>query len=331
MTDTTHRVGVFGWVTDTGGVNHFRVLEPLRVLEDLGVNVISGRLMTDDILSQVDTVLVHTPHGASDVEALEKLACLDTHRIVVDIDDWMWGPDYKPFKEHYTDDVLYRLYRAVQYAHVVTTPSPRIAEYLSRLNPNVHVVPNTVPAWVLGHAMPIREAPTLGWQTSSSHANDWTAPTCTGVVKFLNDHPDWHVAMYGPAPARLAGLADRPGVKCVPWVRSMDVYYRNISMDVGIGPLRDTPFNRAKSALRAVDYAALGVVAVLPDLDPYRGWVEDGITGRLVTSGKSLRGVLNEVADGPTRWQLAQNARKWAAQWTTEYNIQRWVDAWQTA
>lgn len=101
-------------------------------------------------------------------------------------------------------------------------------------------------------------------------------------------------------------------------------------MDIGIGPLRDTRFNRAKSSLRAIEYAALGIVAVLPDLPIYHGWVEDGVTGRLITPSRTLAGVLHEIADPYTRRQMASAARARAAGWTTEANIGRWLEAWHS-
>lgn len=325
--DTRHRVGVYGWVTSTTGVNHYRVTEPLRVLGAHGVNVNHGRILSNEILSTCDTLLGHTIHTERDTEAWQDLAAKDSHRLVLDVDDWMWQPDYQPFRDHFTPDTLARLFRNVAVAHVVTTPSPAIADFLAQYNPNVWVVPNTVPEWLLAWKMPRRQAPTLGFQCSDSHAPDFTQATIRSMIRFLNLHSDWHLHVYGANPG---ALANQPGVHHTPWKPSVYEHYRTISLDIGIGPLRDTPFNRGKSALRAIEYAALGIVAVLPDLPIYRGWVEDGVTGRLVDKGRTLAGVLHEVSDPTTRFTMAKAARARAAQWTTETNIGRWLEAWHS-
>ena len=324
---TVHRTGVYGWSPGSGGVHRHRIAEPLRVLRTLGYNAQSGHQLDDVILSQVDTVLVHTLNDERNSYAWELLAKSDSHRMVIDVDDWMWRPDWKPFRDSYTPDRLARLFRNVELAHVVTTTTDVIAEYLSRYNSNVHVVPNTVPAWLLDHPSPYRERPVVGYQGSTHHMADWTVDDQNQLGRFLTRNPDWLARFYGNF--TITGADGR--VEVIPWQPDHEVYWRTMSMDVGIGPLRNTPFNRAKSSLRAVEYAALGVVAVLPDLPPYRGWVDDGVTGRLVRPGQRLSRILGDLAAQPHQLAaMAANARLRAAQWTTEASIGRWIGAWNS-
>ncbi len=329
IVDTRHRVGVYAWSPGTGGVHHYRIAEPLRVLASNGYPASTGIELSDPILETVDTVLGHMLHTEEATEAWQRLAKLDSHRLVLDVDDAMWAPDWHPFARHYTPDVLARVYANVRAAHVVTTPSEVIAEHLAKYNRNVWLVPNTVPAWLLDHRMPDRDRPTIGWQGSPSHAQDWTHAQQLNLAKFLVRNESWGLHLYGTNPGGFA----RFGQRCLytPWVNSVDDYHRRLSFDIGIGPLRDTQFNRSKSGLRAIEYAALGIVSVLPDLPPYRRWVRDGITGRLVRSHQTLRGVLQEVADDqPGRLAMATNARATARNWTTEARIKDWVTAWES-
>lgn len=330
LESTRHRVGVYGWSPGSGGVHHHRIGEPLRVLREHGVHVATGVELDDDILNRCDTVLVHTLHGERESEAWRTLERLDSHRLVLDVDDAMWAPDFPAFRDHYTPEVLGRLYDNIRRAHVVTTPSEVIADHLLDYNPNVHVVPNTVPEWILGHRMPERARRTVGYQGSHSHARDWAGSAQIQLFKFLRDHEHWGLAVYGSD--RPASWPESNRVQFYPWSGSVDAYYRSLSMDVMIGPLRDTAFNRAKSSLRAVEAAAFGIVAVLPDLEPYRGWVEDGVTGRLVHRYQTMRQVLTEVAamDPEELGKMAARARDRAESWTTEASIGRWVEAWNS-
>jgi glycosyltransferase involved in cell wall biosynthesis len=104
-------------------------------------------------------------------------------------------------------------------------------------------------------------------------------------------------------------------------------------MDVGIGPLRDTRFNRCKSDLRAREYMALGIVPVLPFVGPYRQSFVDGHTGRHVFGHQTLSGVLREVAKDPAhRAAMSAAAREVARRdFTTEGNLERIVEAWTSA
>lgn len=51
---------------------------------------------------------------------------------------------------------------------------------------------------------------------------------------------------------------------------------------IGLSPVLETPFNRCKSAIKAMDYAALGLAVLASDGPVYRGSVADGAAGQLV-------------------------------------------------
>jgi hypothetical protein len=310
-------------------VNFFRVREPLRVLAEHGNRAFAGAELYDGILETVDTVLTHSLWDEVNSGAWELLAKQDTHRLVLDVDDAMWAPDWHIFRKHWTGENLQRLYRNVAIAHVVTTPSEVIAAHLSRYNHNVQVVPNTVPKWLTEWTMPWSMGPSVGYQGSSSHVTDWTAAQAHQLARFLARHDEWHINLFG----EFGDVQGPPGRTHVDgWRSSVTEHWQRLSMTVGIGPLRDTLFNRCKSSLRAVEYAALGIIAVLPDLEPYRGWVVDGWTGRLIRSHQTLSGVLQEVAsmEIEDREKMAARARGHAADWTTEARVGDWVKAWDS-
>lgn len=52
--------------------------------------------------------------------------------------------------------------------------------------------------------------------------------------------------------------------------------------DIGLSPLKANAFNRCKSEIKVLDYAALGAVPVVSDIAPYRDAVRDGVDGFLV-------------------------------------------------
>lgn len=319
--------GVLGWTTASNGVHFHRITEPIRVLkDDHGQNALHSDRLDDDVLSTVDTVVSSMLHTEQQTQAWHALAAAGSHRLVLDLDDWMWNPDWHVFSKAYTPENLARLYSNVERAHVVTTPSPLIASYLTRFNDNVWVVPNTVPAYTLSM---VRQHDTkmrwVGYQGSPSHERDW-GTVAVSVGKFLRDHPSWGVGFIGLDPGDLTRF---PSFH-LRWTGDRHNYYRAVAIfDVGIGPLRNSMFNAAKSSLRAIEYAALGVVPVLPDMDPYRAVIKTGVNGVLIRSHETHRGVLTDLAADPDHLaRMSAQARIDAQQWTTEANIGNWVEAW---
>jgi hypothetical protein len=53
---------------------------------------------------------------------------------------------------------------------------------------------------------------------------------------------------------------------------------------IGLAPLLDTPFNAGKSPIKAMDYAAMGLVVLASDTPVYRGSIADGPAGQLVAN-----------------------------------------------
>jgi glycosyltransferase involved in cell wall biosynthesis len=80
---------------------------------------------------------------------------------------------------------------------------------------------------------------------------------------------------------------------------------------LGLAPLADTAFNRGKSGIKAMDYAALGLPTVASDIGIYDGVVRAGESGLLVENTEiawfeALSGLLRDPA---RRQRMAQAAR----------------------
>ena len=92
-----------------------------------------------------------------------------------------------------------------------------------------------------------------------------------------------------PGPVRLVfyGLlprwaADLPGVESLPFDDDYVRYakrLRRLDLDLALVPLADTVFNRCKSAIKYLEYAACGVPGVFSGVTPYTQAVEHGARG----------------------------------------------------
>ena len=107
------------------------------------------------------------------------------------------------------------------------------------------------------------------------------------------------------------------------------------SLDIGIVPLQDTAFNRSKSALKALEFAAAGVPVVASDLPEFQRLQKAGLPIWLVKPRRKewaaalLR--LCSLTDDELR-QTANQHRRWAAAYgTVDAQADEWARAWRYA
>lgn len=78
---------------------------------------------------------------------------------------------------------------------------------------------------------------------------------------------------------------------------SLQDYYKFVSqLDIGLAPLEDIAFNRSRSDVKFLEYAAHGVVPVVQASGPYLESVQNGRTGFLFKSTMDLISILDKLA-----------------------------------
>jgi hypothetical protein len=125
-------------------------------------------------------------------------------------------------------------------------------------------------------------------------------------------------------------LRDRPEVAwtaldSLDYARSAALFSRQ-TCDIVIAPLRDNPFNRAKSHLKFLEYTVLGVPGVYSRLPPYAGIVRHGENGLLAGDETEWERCLVELIESPARRQaLAAAAQQTVRdQWLMAHGARLW-------
>jgi glycosyltransferase involved in cell wall biosynthesis len=95
--------------------------------------------------------------------------------------------------------------------------------------------------------------PTLDWLSDNRHAK----LTLIGVTNETHYFNRQISNVLAPIEARSSYPA------FVNWIRQINTF------DIGLAPLIDSNFNRAKSGLKVLEYSALGLVSVASSIDPY--------------------------------------------------------------
>jgi glycosyltransferase involved in cell wall biosynthesis len=176
---------------------------------------------------------------------------------------------------------------------------------------------------------------TVGWAGSTiNHPTDLQA-TRGGVAMALDDHPDWRFMCVGGAKyvdAVQEGLELKKPPDATP-LRPLDLHPLVVSMiDVGIAPLADLAFNHAKSYLKGLEYAALGIPFVASDMPEYRRLQERyGIGVIAKPKARDWRRRLNVIMDSEDRVPYREFARSQVRRYLTiSRNAWRWHEVWES-
>lgn len=327
---STPPLDVYGWLADRNGCGHIRVMTPLTALREHGLTCgWSERLDTGGVLPR--TLIGQRVCLPGPSETWQKFAARSIRpRMVFEIDDDLWDIDGSSPRAHkfFSDPAIRaNLDQNIRVADAVTVTTERLADLVRPLNPNVHVIPNYLPAWLLDHDRPRREGQlTIGWGGSATHDMDF-AEVRGPLRQFLTRNPSAEFHVIGADYAQRMGL---PQDRCrsTPWVDSVPDFWRAIDFDIALAPLRAHPFNAAKSWIKALEAAMLGIPIIASDVGPYSDFVRHGETGYLVRRdhewAKYLRILVNEP---DARAEMGTAARRQATGHTIEGNVEQWKKA----
>lgn len=215
---------------------------------------------------------------------------------------------------------------ACQHADWVVCSTPALAE---RYAPHgrVSMVRNRVPAWYLDVERRPNPATVVGWTGSVDTHPDDLQVVGGGVARAVRSTGAlFHVVGTGKGVRVNLGLPVEP--TATGWVPIEEYPGAVAQLDVGIVPLELSPFNAAKSSLKMMEMAALGVVPVVsPTPENLRLWGE--AVGTVADSPRRWEGMVKRLAlDADHRAELAERSREAMRRHTIEGNADEWLAAW---
>jgi glycosyltransferase involved in cell wall biosynthesis len=217
-----------------------------------------------------------------------------------------------------------RLLRVVDLA---TAPSAHLASHLlDEGAARAEVIPNFVPDALLDPQRVPRPRVTIGWSAGLEHQIDVDRlPIVPALQRLLDERQDVDVIALGLG---LPLTSDR--YAHIPFVPLEQLTQALATLDVGIAPLADIEFNRARSDVKLKEYASAGVSWLASPTGPYVGLGEKQ-GGRLVPDD-GWHAALTRLIEKPReRRRLAKHGARWAAEQTLSRNVGAWEDAFGAA
>jgi glycosyltransferase involved in cell wall biosynthesis len=294
------------WAADTAGSSYYRAQMPGMSLQWLGHQVTGGMRLPHD-WRDLDTLVGCRVAKPEPTQMWQHFRQETNTRLVLDLDDDYFHID--PTNQHaaqtWDKAMLQRLADNMALADLVTCCSEPLARVLRDYAADVRVIPNGLPAQLLGKPRDYKadgRPLSVGWAGTSS-----TVAELPDAVRALN-----RIAAYprpGGVQVRIVGITAEHamglglkgrGVGALGWVPSVDNYLQAVSeWDVWVAPYRDTAFNRCLDAatLITTDHGVIPIGDIKTGMRVWRDgwkaveevWTETPVVGREIVTTRGLR------------------------------------------
>jgi hypothetical protein len=222
------------------------------------------------------------------------------------------------------DRALQQIRKLLQQADLAIAASVPIAERFREYGAaHVEQIENYVPDAVLkASAPPNGDRVVAGWLAGNEHHLDVSRlPLREEVERALDAHPQLIVETLGCT----LGLRHER-YRHVDRLDFFDLPPHLATYDIGLAPIADIPFNRARSNIKVKEYAALGRPWLASPVGPYASLGEKQ-GGRLVPDDGWAEAIGRLVEKPRERRKLAKHARKWGRSQTVFAHAERWERA----
>ncbi len=230
-------------------------------------------------------------------------------------DLWALGPTnpMRAFYDRSNNKLLIK--RLAHYCDALQFSSPELERKFGYLNSHTAVFPNQILEVPPERTKKTSESVIVGWGGSIGHMPD-IEKISDRLITWVMSRENVHLYLMCADPVWKLFEALPEDRKKLFATGSLTDYYSFLShLDIGLAPLEDTPFNRSRSDVKFLEYAAHGVVPVVQATGPYLVSVEHGRTGFFFNSTDKLIATLDLlVSDVSTRTRVSASAREYVLQ-----------------
>ena len=354
------------FATPLYGCSYWRTVQPAKMIERLGLAEVKlfdheiSQEKAEEYINWGDVVVMQSSMGIPMVATVARLKQMGK-TVIGDYDDLSFAlspfnPAYKTMglnevkikhkeeeeylwkdgKDGFSIKANYFRYKSLQDLlktfDAVTTTCKYIKDRYSKFNPNVYILPNSID-FTLFKPFPKKENKQvrIGWVASDSHYSEiWMIKRIMRRI-FNKYKDDVRFVLFGNL-VEISTEFQKDSYERHDFI-SLDIYpikLASLNLDIGLCPLDNIEFNRAKSQLKWSEYASLKIPSVCSKLEPY-DCIEDGVTGLVAKDeDEFFEKICLLVEDAKLREKISYYAYdKNYEDYNLEKNAILWVEAYE--
>jgi len=321
------------YYADYGGCGFWRMYWPehyLNANQKALVNGISTMILEPRFYSDLKAVKLQrqaTPVQLQFMKFLKAASQEFGFKIIYEIDDIVFRddiPDYNRCKVAFVNpEIVESIMAMMQIADEITVTCKSMRDYYVEKtgNKNVTIIPNYAPrAWIDRYYNPERilelfdknsKRPRIGYCGSGTHIDQLNKTGMKDDFEFVIDHiistrSKYKWVFFGCHPLQVMPFIKSGEMEFYGWEKIYDFPRKinDLELQAVIAPLQNNVFNCAKSNIKYLEAAYLGIPGVFQDLPPYE------MTPLRFTTGDEMLDQLNVLLEDYEDYSL--KARKYA-------------------
>ena len=254
--------------TDFSGCSHYRLIQ---IRDEMLNKGLIHCFDNDNGYSPLSDIVIWQRY-----DDLELLHMMDKTKInVYELDDNYWElPDHLELCKQYYDNKITCVNTFINNCDYLTTTSEYLADVVvenTGFDRNkIKIIPNFINLDRLNLTpKTLNGKIRIAWTLDGRRKDIDIEPVKNVLLELLDTRDDIELLFMGGLPEAFEGKENVIYIKPT----SVDTYYKNIMntrIDIGICPAIDNEFNNCKSALKLLEYSAMGIPSICSDIYPYR-------------------------------------------------------------
>lgn len=215
----------------------------------------------------------------------------------------------------------------------ITVSTQNLVEFYKKYNPKIfHLANNLDVKWWDSFEKKQHEDGLIriGFIASAAHP-EGVRMVKSSLVSILKKHPNVRLLITNLYKPIFDDTDVKEQVEAIPWIKLEDwaKEYKALGLDIGIAPLTDNMFNRAKSNLRWLEYSVQKVPAVVSPVEAY-SCVRDGVDALVAKEKGDWETQLERlITDPDLRKKIGEAAyERVSTEFNIDLNIEKWLNVY---